>query len=41
MVGGGGFAPDAIPDATLAACERIGDELFLTYEFRWAASPRV
>jgi riboflavin-specific deaminase-like protein len=35
MVAGDGFAPDAIPDARLAACDRVGDELFLVYEFDW------
>jgi riboflavin-specific deaminase-like protein len=35
MVSGNGFEPDEIPDARLASCERIGDELFLRYEFSW------
>ncbi len=35
LVSGPGFSPDALPDATLAAFERIGDELFLRYDFRW------
>ena len=34
-VAGPGFDEADIPDATLAACERIGDELFLRYAFRW------
>lgn len=38
MVSGEGFGPDAIPDARLASCERIGDELFLEYEFSWPDS---
>jgi riboflavin-specific deaminase-like protein len=36
IVGGSGFEPDAIPDARLTRSERIGDELFLVYEFDWA-----
>ena len=32
-VSGAGFAPDEIPDARLASCERVGDELFLEYTF--------
>jgi len=35
MVAGDGFEPDALPDARLAACDRVGDELFLVYEFVW------
>jgi riboflavin-specific deaminase-like protein len=35
MVEGDGFEPDAIPDGRLASCERVGDELFLVYEFDW------
>ena len=35
MVSGDGFEPDEIPDARLSSCERIGDELFLRYEFSW------
>jgi riboflavin-specific deaminase-like protein len=35
IVDGDGFAPDAIPDARLTHLEQLGDELFLTYEFRW------
>jgi riboflavin-specific deaminase-like protein len=37
-VAGPGFAEGQIPDARLASCEQIGDELFLRYEFRWALS---
>jgi riboflavin-specific deaminase-like protein len=37
MVAGEGFAPDEIPDARLASCERVGDELFLRYDFAWEA----
>jgi len=32
---GPGFSPDEIPDATLGAVDRVGDELFLRYDFRW------
>jgi riboflavin biosynthesis pyrimidine reductase len=35
VVAGAGFAPDAIPDARLASCEQVGDELFLEYRFTW------
>jgi riboflavin-specific deaminase-like protein len=35
MVSGNGFEPDEIPDARLVSCERVGDELFLKYEFSW------
>ena len=38
MVSGEGFGPDAVPDARLASCERVGDELFLEYEFSWPGS---
>jgi riboflavin-specific deaminase-like protein len=33
---GPGFSSDEIPDATLASVDRVGDELFLRYEFRWS-----
>jgi len=32
---GAGFGPDEIPDATLGQIERVGDELYLRYDFRW------
>ena len=32
---GPGFTPDEIPDPTLASMERVGDELYLRYEFAW------
>ena len=35
MVGGPGFAPDAIPDPKLGSLEHVGDELFLRYDFVW------
>ena len=35
MVGGEGFEPDAVPDGRLVSCNRLGDELFLVYEFVW------
>ncbi|HMF41200.1 MAG TPA: dihydrofolate reductase family protein [Polyangia bacterium] len=33
LVAGSGFDPDQIQDAKLASLERIGDELFLRYDF--------
>ena len=36
MVEGAGFAPDLIPDATIGSLERIGDELFVRYDFVWS-----
>jgi riboflavin-specific deaminase-like protein len=38
LAGGEGFAPDEIPDPTLASVERQGDELFLRYRFDWSAA---
>jgi len=35
LADGPGFAPDQIPDPTLASMERVGDELYLRYEFSW------
>jgi riboflavin-specific deaminase-like protein len=35
VVGGAGFDPDQVPDPQLAACDRVGDELFLEYRFAW------
>jgi 2,5-diamino-6-(ribosylamino)-4(3H)-pyrimidinone 5'-phosphate reductase len=35
LVEGPGFSVNEIPDATLGSIERIGDELFLRYDFRW------
>lgn len=35
LVGGPGFLAGEIPDATLGSIDRIGDELFLRYDFRW------
>jgi 5-amino-6-(5-phosphoribosylamino)uracil reductase len=35
LAGGPGFAPDEIPDPKLASLERVGDELYLRYEFNW------
>ncbi len=32
---GPGFRPEETPEATLGAMERIGDELYLRYDFRW------
>jgi 5-amino-6-(5-phosphoribosylamino)uracil reductase len=40
MVGGMGFTPDGIPDPTLGSLERMGDELYLRYDFAWDAAPR-
>jgi 5-amino-6-(5-phosphoribosylamino)uracil reductase len=36
MVGGSGFDPDQVPDPELASLERLGDELYLRYDFRWS-----
>jgi 2,5-diamino-6-(ribosylamino)-4(3H)-pyrimidinone 5'-phosphate reductase len=36
LVEGPGFLPDEIPDATLGAFDRVGDELYLRYDFRWS-----
>ena len=36
LVEGPGFLPDEIPDATLGSIDRVGDELFLRYDFRWS-----
>jgi riboflavin-specific deaminase-like protein len=33
LVAGAGFDPEEIPDAKLASLERVGDELYLRYEF--------
>jgi riboflavin-specific deaminase-like protein len=33
LAAGAGFDPDQIPDAKLASVERVGDELYLRYEF--------
>ena len=35
LADGPGFAPDEIPDPKLASLERVGDELYLRYEFSW------
>jgi riboflavin-specific deaminase-like protein len=35
LADGPGFAPDQIPDPQLASMERLGDELYLRYEFNW------
>jgi riboflavin-specific deaminase-like protein len=35
LASGAGFSPDGIPDATLGSVERVGDELFLRYDFAW------
>jgi 5-amino-6-(5-phosphoribosylamino)uracil reductase len=35
LADGPGFAVDQIPDPALASLERIGDELYLRYDFRW------
>jgi 5-amino-6-(5-phosphoribosylamino)uracil reductase len=32
---GPGFGPDEIPDPALGSLERIGDELYLRYDFSW------
>jgi 2,5-diamino-6-(ribosylamino)-4(3H)-pyrimidinone 5'-phosphate reductase len=35
LAAGPGFLPDAIPDARLGSVERVGDELYLRYDFDW------
>jgi riboflavin-specific deaminase-like protein len=35
LVEGPGFLPDQIPFATLARVDRVGEELYLRYDFRW------
>jgi len=35
LVEGAGFLPDVIPDASLGAVDRVGDELYLRYDFHW------
>ena len=36
LADGPGFGADEIPDPKLASMERVGDELYLRYEFSWA-----
>ena len=36
LVGGAGFDIDEIPHAVLTSVERIGDELYLRYDFSWS-----
>jgi 2,5-diamino-6-(ribosylamino)-4(3H)-pyrimidinone 5'-phosphate reductase len=36
LVGGAGFDIDEIPHAALTSLERIGDELYLRYDFSWS-----
>jgi len=36
LAAGPGFDPDQIPDPRLGSLERIGDELFLRYDFSWS-----
>jgi riboflavin-specific deaminase-like protein len=36
LAAGPGFDPNEIPGARLGALERIGDELFLRYDFTWS-----
>ncbi len=35
LADGPGFAPDQIPDPQLTSLERVGDELYLRYQFTW------
>jgi len=35
LAAGPGFSANEIPDATLGSIDRVGDELFLRYDFRW------
>ena len=39
LVAGAGFDPDEIPDARLVSLERVGDELYLRYEFPPSVTP--
>ena len=39
LAGGAGFEPDQIPDAKLVSLERVGDELYLRYEFPPSVTP--
>jgi len=41
LAGGAGFDPDQIADAKLASLERVGDELFLRYEFSPSSDPAI
>jgi 2,5-diamino-6-(ribosylamino)-4(3H)-pyrimidinone 5'-phosphate reductase len=43
LAAGPGFSANEIPDATLGSIDRVGDELFLRYDFRWPQEkgPRV
>jgi riboflavin-specific deaminase-like protein len=36
-VGGAGFPPDSVGDPKLGSLERVGDELYLRYDFTWPA----
>jgi riboflavin-specific deaminase-like protein len=35
IVEGEGFEPDEVPDGRMVSLERVGDELFVVYEFDW------
>lgn len=35
LVEGPGFSANEVPDATLGSIDRVGDELYLRYDFRW------
>jgi 5-amino-6-(5-phosphoribosylamino)uracil reductase len=41
LVAGAGFDPDQIADAKLASLERIGDEIYLRYEFPPSATAAI
>ena len=41
LVAGEGFDPDQIPHAKLVSVERIGDELYLRYEFPPSSTPAI
>jgi 2,5-diamino-6-(ribosylamino)-4(3H)-pyrimidinone 5'-phosphate reductase len=41
MAGGAGFDPEQIPDGRLASLERVGDELYLRYEFPPSATAGI
>jgi riboflavin-specific deaminase-like protein len=41
LVAGAGFDPDQIPDAKLVSLERVGDEIYLRYEFPPSATAAI
>jgi riboflavin-specific deaminase-like protein len=41
LVAGAGFDPDQIPDAKLVSLDRVGDEIYLRYEFPPSSTPGI